>query len=66
MIDRQRLSKEEIESEARAYLERSRSLHTPPTGHKHMVSGKEFEALVEKEVEQTIRQLRSVGKQVLD
>src|SRR6266542_2815209 len=66
VADKEQVSRKTIESRARAYLERSRSVRSPQTHQSFMVKGSDFEAIVKREVDQTIRQLRGMGKKVVD
>lgn len=57
------ITRANVEAEARAYLERSQSV----TGSKSSrVTGNAFDAIVAREVDLTIRQLRSIGRSVQD
>jgi hypothetical protein len=66
VADSERVSRKTIEDKARAYLERSRSLHTSGANGSFMVKGKDFEVIVQKEVNHTLRELRRMGKRVVD
>ena len=66
MASKEQVSRKVIERKARAYLERSRSLRLQPAHGGFMVKDNDFEAIVQREVDQTIRQLRSLGKKVID
>lgn len=66
MADKEQVSRKVIESKARAYLERSRGVVSPHSHHNFMVNGSDFEAIVQREVTQTIRQLKGMGKHITD
>ena len=62
-----RITRSEIERDARAYLTRTRNLHHG-NGFllKHDIQEEDFEAIVKREVAITVNQLRKVGKTIED
>ena len=55
MADQPKVSKKEIAKQARAYIKQ--------TGN---VSGRQLERIVREEVEQTVKQAKAIGREVLD
>lgn len=66
MVEEKPITRAELEEKARAYLERSRDVRNRRAGHKPIVTGTEFERLVQRTVAQTVRQLRAIGRDVVD
>ncbi len=60
------ITRQEVERMARAFLEKTRTVTGPARREVLRMAPSQFEAIVEKEVALTIRQMRGVGRVVLD